>query len=424
DAQVSVAQATEIAASTATQLKNAQLPVQLGTLEVLSNTSGSAKLVLLAVAGRQVVLFAQGEAQTIAQGLAQTQTQPQGQPQLPVPGTQTGTDNNKCNLCEAEPMICALAAKARYEKKNDALIKICNALTAQPQQRAAVCLKLYALSQARLDLFLQDVLNNKPSTRCDDDYNFLAQHIPGLTPGLISSWENYISADRKCIRVSVDHLQKMDNAWNNQQVVSQPYAFTKADFIGIAKAGRTAGTFAEKYDATVFDNLQVFCRLQATIYNLPKLKAKLQQENSGPELEGVNFIIKYIGTHTSEFTGKILQFEDGDISTDRDIDLTVVNPPLLKTYYEFKSVEELSDGRDATADKKARLGFVDQLTKDLRNKVTSKMKSDRGKRLLGGLSNEKKERYFGWDPNRGGGLTNDQIDWFINHYFSMMFRRG
>jgi hypothetical protein len=446
--QVSVAQATEIVAATATQLRNAQLQVQLGTLKVLSNTSGSAKMVLLAVAGRQIVLFAQGEAQPVIQSFAQTQPQPQGQGQQPLPGTQTGTDNNKCNLCEAEPMICALAAKARYDKKNDALIKICDALAGQPQQRAAVCLKLGGLSVARLDLFLEDVLNNKPSTRCDDNYNFLAQHIAGLTPGLISSWENYVSGNRRCVRVSVDHLRKMDNAWNNPQVVSAPYAFKKADFVGIARAGRTAGTFAEKYDATVFDNLQLFCRLQAHISNLEKLKAKLQQEKSGPELEGVNFIIKYIGTHTSEFNGKTLNFEDGDISSDRDIDLTVASIPMEKIYYEFKSVENLSEGRDATADKKARLGFVDQLTKDLRNarfdeqilwifdatkiltdedlrdKVTTRMKSDRGKRVLNSLSNEKKEHWFGRSRNQVGDLTDAEIDWFISHYFSMIFRRG
>jgi hypothetical protein len=152
-----------------------------------------------------------------------------------------------------------------------------------------------------------------------------------------------------------------------------------------------------------------------------------------------------MGEHTSRFNGQILRFEDGDVSSDRDVDLTVISPSGEEIYYEFKSVEKLEEGYDATATKPARKGFADQFTKDLRNadnlrqiiwifdkdkiltdsdlltQILNRLKSERSKKLLNSLDAAKKQSYFGWSPPDD--LTDAQIEAFIRSNFTQLFKR-
>jgi len=411
-------------ASTMAQLSAAQAANNLAKVQVLTNTAQTAKVVIAQGAVSSYVLYAQGAAKTeVDEYLKRLQ---------------------ECDRCPDEPMICLLYKVADCDERGDALAKICGL---PHSQREPVCLKLLTYGKKLLNTFLTDLVVDKPSIQCREPYKFLAQNVRSLTPGIIAAWENYHDAYRTCLRVSLDHLRKMDNAWNNPRVRQAPFSFTFDDFRLIARAAGSAGQFATKIDNTIFDNIQSFCRLNATIVNMAKLKEKLEQENSGAALEGTNFILKYVGEHTSRFNGQVLEFEDGEVSKDRDVDLTVVSPSGEEIFYEFKSVENLEEGRDATADKPARKGFADQFTKDLRNagsldqiiwifdkdkiltdsdlltQILNRLKSDRSKRLLNSLDAAKKQTYFGWDPSKPDGLTDAQIQAFIRSNFTKLFKR-
>jgi len=405
-------------------LSTAQTSNKVVNVLVLADAARTTKAVIAEGATATYVLYAQGAAKTeVDEYLRKLQ---------------------ECDLCENEPMICLLDKVADCKEKGDALAKLCGL---PHSQRDPVCIKLLTYGKKLLNTFLTDLVVDKPSTQCREPYKFLAQNVRSLTPGIIAAWENYHDAYRTCLRVSLDHLRKMDNAWNNPRVRQAPFSFTFDDFRLIARAAGSAGQFATKIDNTIFDNIQSFCRLNATIVNMAKLKEKLEQENSGAALEGTNFILKYIGEHTSRFNGQVLEFEDGEVSNDRDVDLTVVSPSGEEIFYEFKSVENLEEGRDATADKPARKGFADQFTKDLRNagsldqiiwifdkdkiltdsdlltQILNRLKSDRSKRLLNSLDAAKKQTYFGWDPSKPDGLTDAQIQAFIRSNFTKLFKR-
>lgn len=407
----------ETQANTMAQLTAAQAANNVAKVQVLTNASQASKIVIAQGAVSSYVLYAWGAAKTEVEDYVKKLQQ--------------------CDLCPEESLICLLEKRATYQNKTAALAKLCGQLPAG--QLKPICMKLNTYGVSLLNTFLGDVIDDKPVPNCNGNYTFLAKSIPSLTPGIVAAWENYVDADRTCLRVSMYHLRKMDAAWNNPRVRMAPFSFTWDDFMLIAMAARqntensNLRYFAGKYDSTVFDNIQSFCRLQATFINMDKLKAKLQQQNSGPSLAGVNFTIKYMGEHTSMFNGQTLKFEDPEESDGRDVDVLGVGPTEDENmYYEFKSV------------KKFELKYAKQFVKDLRNaarldqikwifdkrmtraglleEVVNQMTKQEIRILMTNeLTLAKKQKYIpGYTPIMGT-LTATQVEAFIKLNFDSIF---
>lgn len=407
------------APSLAAALKAGQAPQKAATLKIMQDVSNASKVLILEVPGESSqLLYATGPIKAKVEEYIKTKTKEK--------------EEDKCDLCEAEPLICVLEQTATCAERTTALRKLCAQLSGLPLK--AVCVKLQSLALTELNTFLADLVNNKPSNSCTIPYTYLAQSVSSVTPGIIAAWEMYRDASRNCIRVSMDNLQKVDRAWNDPNVLAEPYSFTREEFVGIMRAAGSAGLFSVNIDNTIFDNLRSFCRLEATFTNMDRIKAKLQQLNSGATLEGFNFIIRYMGEHPDVFNGGIIAVEEYQQALRRYADATDNRDPLHRIFYEFKSVKEME------------ANFAEQFTKDLatapqldqlrwvfdRNKmsesqvlsaVLTKLKADSGKEQLNTLTDEKKTLFFsGYDPVDNPEITDAQIETFIRANFATIFK--
>lgn len=421
EGQMSFQQIPEFAPDLLEALKAPTLPAKAASVKVFQSPTAQAVVV---TAGEEVhLVYAEGEAQPIVSALIRARQSP-GQ-------TDTKKDEDECELCKQQPLICTLDAKASYGRKNEAFAKLCN--LPEPT-RLQVCARLDMLPPTDLDVFLQDLVVPKPpeAITCNGVNTYLADNTGVLTAAIVEAWTIYKEAGRTCLRVSPEHLRSLASAWTNARLKEAPYVFTRAEFVGIARAGASARSFAEKYDRTVFDNLQRVCNnLTATFVNMNKLKAKLQQVNSGATLEGFNFNMKFLGEYATAMNGGTLQFEDTQPSPGRSIDMTDARNQQRKTFYEFKSVQDI--GSD----------FAEQFTKDLiaaavieqikwvfdrtkmdsatiRTQVLNKLLATDGLAQLNTLTAAKKTLYFsGYDPLVG--ITDDDVRAFINANFETIF---
>ena len=275
------------------------------------------------------------------------------------------TDPQELAICKNMTIAKRKAAAAGMDAQTAqaALQKICNAQSTKKNVLIQTSVEI-ALNSTDNEVksLLEDVNGNVVNCPTNTVDGYMYNNLSELTTQKIQAWKIYKEANRTCLPKSEGHLAKLVRANTNPNLKTTPYSFTRTDFINIAKAGGSAGSFTANFDNTIFPNLVNFAKVSATYINMDKLKAKLSQQNSGATLEGTNFIVKYMGEHTSEFNGGNYEFEAYENTWARYVDVQdnrVITAPIL---YEFKSVQDISPA-----------DFATQFTKDLSSPNVSQL---------------------------------------------------